>query len=459
MNTKRTYIHTYIHTYSKSIILLLLTTVLGCSLNGDKDLGQGDLSEEDNLEVLVKRVGVGQAWIPKETAVQIAEEWLEVVHASGTDVRWTTASKVTAAYPIKTPGIDGISYYECKVMTGEQDTGYVLVNVNKTDMRIPEFTDKGITSTEEYRSELGRNDFDVYRFDWFSHAAAERDDEIDGDRTLWTRILSQTGYYGYEQVNAYLEVIDLKGCMPYYDIEAIAKYNDCDQVQEILPRSLYPNPSGADVSGSLTNSTTLWTQPSVDIYWVSYRDDPAYIGCGPAAWAIVYEYWQQFRGKNNLFNGVNVASMNEEDTVVKERMIELAQLCRTEYSHREWELWGLTWPWYMDMGIWQARFCGYPASTVYKENGSENSKFLQIVDDIRNDNPVILLIDPDGASLPTHYVVIERAYKQYQSGHIEWIWYYANWGNRSHEYIVTYDYGTNQYPVYTATSAYRIHVQ
>jgi hypothetical protein len=463
MNSKRTYIHTYI----TSILFLFLLAVFGCSLDGDDNTGLGDKSGEESIEVLVKRIGVGQAWIPEDTAVRIAEEWLKVVRASETGSGWTDASEVTEAFPVKTPGIDGVSYYECKVMTSGQDSGYILVNINKTDMRIPEFTDEGITSTERFEAELGRSDFDVYRFDWFSYAAAARTDGSDGDRTLWNRILVETGEYGSEQVDDYLDAVDEKGCMPYYEVEEIARHNDCDQVQEILPRSSYPDPSGADVSGLLSHSTILWDQPLIDIYWVSYRDDPAYVGCGPTAWAVVYEYWQQHRGKSNLFHGDDVSLLTypvqeqSDFDPVKACMIEIAQLTGTEYSHIESSLWGRTWPWDMDMGIFHAFFCGYPASTVVKENGSENSKFLEIVDDIRDDKPVILQIDSSGVGLPTHYVVIEEAYKQYQSGHIEWIWYYVNycWGGDGNKYIVTYDYGTNQYPLYTSAAAFLITVR
>ncbi len=84
---------------------------------------------------------------------------------------WTRASRPTAVFPVYIEGIDGVSYYEVKVQTGDLDTGYVLVNVNGTDIEVPELTTQGPTLNELYRIETGRADLKVVRYNCVASAA------------------------------------------------------------------------------------------------------------------------------------------------------------------------------------------------------------------------------------------------------------------------------------------------
>ena len=84
---------------------------------------------------------------------------------------WSRASRPTAVFPVYIEGIDGVSYYEVKVQTGDQDAGYVLVNVNGTDIQVPELATQGPTLNELYRVETGRADLKIVRYNCVASAA------------------------------------------------------------------------------------------------------------------------------------------------------------------------------------------------------------------------------------------------------------------------------------------------
>ncbi|MEW6364913.1 MAG: VCBS repeat-containing protein [Acidobacteriota bacterium] len=148
---------------------------------------------------------------------------------------WTTNTRAVAAYPLHIDGIEGVSYYEVKVRTGEVDAGYVLVTANRADIEIPEVAMQGPTLTERYMKETGRRDLRVYRYDWLRSAARARD-----GRTGRFELLAAIGFDGTPRVrrldgvenreNAariraltsnFERIVRGKGCLPVYDKQSL----------------------------------------------------------------------------------------------------------------------------------------------------------------------------------------------------------------------------------------------
>ncbi|MDC7126720.1 MAG: hypothetical protein PQJ46_14210, partial [Spirochaetales bacterium] len=391
------------------VIFLLLLFGYSCSVDGDNDYSVEDIIESQSVND-----GKNVTIISKESAIETAEEWLESVCSFG-DSNWTDSSEITAAYPVKTPGIDGTSYYECKITTNGEDAGYILVNINQTDMSVPEFRDEGATITEEYRSELGRNDFDVYRFDWFTNAAAEESDasRSTGDSDLNSRIIAQKGtYVGSDNISSYIEAAKEKGCMPYYGSEDIANYyGDSTASNNTTTRTSSDNMYGsgdmpsASSSAVLSGETAAWRQPYVDVVGllgITNREEAACIGCGPTAWTVVYKYWQDNKGIN--FGLADSYEYKKKDTAygagdsntAVECMIDLADLMDTFYSTDNDTDWGATLPAKMKRGIKYATQNGFSSSTVDRDSGTEASKFANVINYIGANKPVILYICSDG---------------------------------------------------------------
>ncbi|MEW6364864.1 MAG: VCBS repeat-containing protein [Acidobacteriota bacterium] len=176
--------------------------------------------------------GRGSGLVRAGTAVAVAEAVLDDLVREGKS-GWTAQSRAVAAYPIYIPGIEGVSFHEIKITTGGRDSGYILVNVNKTDLQVPELTSEATTLHEIYREKTGRRDLKIYRYDWFRSVAVRTSG---GKETMVAAI----GFSGHTDValldgpgpdelrtnvaeydQAYRKEAGQKRCVPYYLKEEI----------------------------------------------------------------------------------------------------------------------------------------------------------------------------------------------------------------------------------------------
>ena len=114
--------------------------------------------------------------LTKERAVELAQEEVREIASGGRTYVWNASSAVTDAFPVYLDGIEGVSYYECKVVTDGKESGYVLVNVNGSDVTVTEASEEGTTLNEYYEEATGRSreELAVYRYGFTASAAFEK---------------------------------------------------------------------------------------------------------------------------------------------------------------------------------------------------------------------------------------------------------------------------------------------
>jgi hypothetical protein len=396
--------------------------------------------------------------ITKELAMRVAADEIANLRANGPDCGWSADAKVIDAYDIYLGSLENKAYFECKVIDGGADAGYVLVTANKSDLLIPESSPHGKTLTEFYREKCGSEEIKVIRFDWFTSAAVGSNGEVlaykgfysNPDKTMNTREMT------LDEVVAAIQTMKdsySSGVFPLYSPEQLAGYYTESEKPAALAKT---TGEWRDISSSLKNTfpdgnhTPRWTQ------WGPGGAGP--IGCGPTAWAILYGYWAQFKGKNALFEyplSGRTASGYTRDADIWNCMTYTADKMGTIQT----DDWGLTWTWDMPKGNQYAEHRGYRCS-VTRDRGTEYSKFDKINGYISNDKPCILTIGSNSA-IANHYVVVEKCRKsQYKYAFI-WhdrnVHYFVNygWGEPS-KWICVRDWGLNQNPVTSAFSAYMV---
>jgi len=429
-----------------------------------------------------------EAPLSKEAAMEIAQKEVESCANTLQNDKWTLESTVVEAFPIFIDGIEGVSYYECKVMTNGVDAGYVLVNVNKTDLLIPESSPEGLTLTECYKEQLGRDDFIVFRYDWFRSVAVQKyscssnprgeilasmgfGDTANSDQPEKTPILKKDS--PIDVFENFRTAVLAKGCFPIYSNAELQEYYSEFQPGEYTIG--WGNTAWAakyrEIKAELTHTFPCgWHTPQ----WSQFRVRGYPIGCGNTAWAIVYAYWAAFKGKTRLFDGLNVRDHDrccqECNEKIKNCMRDCNRHCETRDVKVGSKKWGRTMPENMSDGIMYAKNKGYMQSSCGRDRGTEFSKFDKVKNHLRADKPAILLINHEGIGIPYHYVVIEAAVKKQKR-------VAGNWSNRDVKYLVNFglcasynddnnkeqkgrrwiyvrEYGVNTHKVYSAFSVF-----
>ena len=371
------------------------------------------VEENNNASLLARFVA------ENEIATRLSED----------ETLWTTDSKVTDLYPIYIAGVDGVAYYECKVETNGEDAGYVLVSVTKNDILIPETAEEGKTLTEQYAKVLGTENFNVLRYDYFSSSAESSDVSRSGNSGILlatkgffdgnicvaetSRSSSSDWYYDYKD-NFGKKVIE-NGAVPQYTKEAMdVFYKDVNfTISRGGSKVEVPYIKGG-THYKLKNSTARWYQIK------DYKGISA--GCGNTAWTILYGYWHRYKGKNKLFNISNLSSYWTKSGSTNSYISSVTWLL---YGYTGSERWGnttstCTYPYTnpgMSNGIEYAQDKGYNASVSCKTlwadwQGATNN----IINEIRNDRPVILYFDcksANGEYFKYHYAVITGVKEHY----------------------------------------------
>lgn len=423
---------------------------------------------------------------------QAAREMLAEMQAAGEG--WTAQSRIVAVYPLYLPGVETPSYYEFKVKTGNKDAGYILVNAGQSDILIPELATEGPALTEIYQQQLGGRKAKVFRYGWFLSAAfgdGEQKNLLASMGFLGKpgMLLCHTGGPARKQTppagtenliqgiegfhNQFGQLLQRNKTVPKYQPSAMTEFYGANRAAAGTAKgggTVQPKPKGGGSSSSFNRLTYRfdpeWHTPA---WYQPHRGDSP-VGCGNTAWAIVYAYWKQFKGKNGLF-GIDLTNKcfdlsGEPETA----MWDIGRLTETSYgrywSDGEWKYYGRTMPSNMVNAIEYAKTHGCPEATAEKYNAGERTKFWEVNQEITADRPVILLVNEGcGATgfgiIPYHYVVIERASHREQRG-TDSYGYYVNMGHGQnpssgfpHKWIMTVRKGLDD----SAFSAYFIHMR
>lgn len=438
------------------VFLTLATVVMIASCTATTDENTNVLNTVTNEAREIE--DIENDWQKKLALFVAKNEILERIESGET--LWTENSEITKLYPIYIAGTDEVVYYECKVETEGKDSGYILVCVTEHDILIPETAEEGITLTEEYRNALDTDNFRVLRYDWFTSAA----ESVEITRSTETgHLLASIGIFANELVinettrntnvtiyselrNKYAEKVINNGAIPPYLSEDIKGYYS--EKEQTRGKPDYKK----ERTAKLKNQTIKWNQSK------NPNGYPA--GCGNTAWAIVYAYWQQFKGKDQLFVDVSGDSLElkkyngygycqlKPDITIEKNYIYNAQWELFAHTNSinilRWgfnSLWsfnppveiknGLTWPSDMNKGMKYGKNRGYSMSLGWRNYGSDGWRKTTnfIYDSINADKPAILLIATSGL-IASHYVVIEEITERYwaKTGEPIEVKLRANWG-------------------------------
>ena len=134
------------------------------------------------------------------------------------------------------------------------------------------------------------------------------------------------------------------------------------------------------------------------------------VGCGPAAWAIVYGYYAQYKNMPGLFEGNiggHLTQTGREDPFVKPVMEEIARYTESTYGTYQGQGWGRTLGGNMCKGLKYARKRGF-YTRCFRIRGSEFNKAHHAMEWIKEGKPGILITnDPRKAFSTLHYPVVE----------------------------------------------------
>lgn len=358
--------------------------------------------------------------LTKERAVELAQEEVREIASGGRTYVWNASSAVTDAFPVYLDGIEGVSYYECKVVTDGKESGYVLVNVNGSDVTVTEASEEGTTLNEYYEEATGRSreELAVYRYGFTASAAFEKDEggiTARGAESGGKKPLAAVGLGEDFDFDAYRAAVALNGGSP---LTEVVETDAAVSARGMTGRGNAEVYLRTSWDASATTSTPKWTQFNV----VDGNNKKRAIGCGPLAYALVFAYWQEKKGMNNLlYNGSLHGLGDGYPEALKETLSHMANALDTGNYKEQ----GYTLPSKMkNVTEWLAArgFRG----TVEARYGGYDSKFNKIYDSLAADRPVVLLINGDGIGAMSHYVVVEHAKRV--SGSNAYIRYYCNFG-------------------------------
>jgi hypothetical protein len=200
--------------------------------------------------------------------------------------------------------------------------------------------------------------------------------------------------------------------------------------------------------------------------WYQHHPDNYHpIGCGPVAWATVYAYWSQFKGKTQLFSAPSITSYSTGDPEVTRPTEELFHHTETHYGQFNEAQYGRTWPSNFCEGIDYAKERGYRHSRCLRVRGTEFNKFEHVKRHLQADKPVVLLIKHDGRGMILdHYVVVERARIVQEKMNGKWrdrdVEYFVNYGSGAPDskWISVRQRGANVGEIYSSGSVFLIDV-
>lgn len=395
-----------------------------------------------------------------EEAVVLAKAFLKSGNVQASDSEWGDRGEISATYPIYIEGIDEVSYYECKVTVDGLEAGYILVNVNQTDVPVPSYSTSGVPNTESMIGASGNRSgsVKVFRYSPFQYLA------LDTKSRGSAQVVSQMGF---GDISNHEEITEERTLF----VSEVKKYGTAIGVEkEELIESMnidtsrgYSRWCSDELNYTFSGGWHLphWRQTMIEVDGKEVKS-----GCGPVALAMIYAYWRQFKGKDKLFNGEN---LNDYDTaalpnsaVGQENYEEDYWLHYNDTAHSEiisvikeigddigtkYTATNST-----TVGLYQRRVENYPDSKGYDfkadvDFGGEWRKGMKAYKRIRDhDQPLLWGMASKPGGYTDHYVAIEGVkFKEYVRGrrHKRYynreMWHLANFGlGNKREWICTY---------------------
>ena len=296
----------------------ILPIFYGCST--DNLVSPSSAAPELSEEALAKRLpNITQ----KNRAIRLASAFLKSECVIETDAEWGTNGKIVDAFPVYLDGVEDVSYYECKVQKNGSDAGYILVNINQTDVLIPQYSTEGKAPSEEFAKESGIavGNLQVFRHNWFEMVAEKKTSTGLGDGVpVIARGFGGNGNFmtGKKLDRTQLQSIRAKfrqrvqqagGVNPLYVLSAVRQLHEKDS---LITEALKAYPQGL----SKAAYTDRWTSDELNNTFSSGWHLPKWYqvtnaanmlsGCGPLGVTMMYAYHRQFNGKTKLFNGVDL---------------------------------------------------------------------------------------------------------------------------------------------------------
>ena len=400
-----------------------------------------------------EQLGISFEPLTKAQAMEVAQNEVKDIASSQTAQVWNSNSQVTDAYEVYLDGIDGVSYYECKVTTDGKDSGYVLVNTNGTDFTVVEACETGLTLNESYADSTGLaiGDFDVFRYGYFESVAyVSEEDGAALSSANGKKERKVVGSNGLDVNNydfdAFQKVVKENNGSPYstvsYEKESKLASRATTGKDTVDAKYIVEEPKEFKFSGLRTPE---WNQFIINgkTFEPKISGSSAYpnrhIGCGPIAWAITLAFWQEKHGKLNLFS-TPVSSVTVDynrtnfmvnpnvyyDIIKMDNVLETSRAAGAGYTavHK------------MHFIEKYINSKGYSCSIAH-DNGGYDAKFNRIYDEILQQRPVVMGVHSEGIGAIDHYVVVEGAKRHSEPGK-SYIWYYCNTGHAEHLYIYAF---------------------
>jgi len=240
--------------------------------------------------------------LQKDKALKIAADFILSDGVLQTNSNWAQKAQVIDAFPIYLDGVDEVSYYECKVSADGVDAGYVLVNINKTDVIVPEYNTEGKTQAEQFAEVAGTNvnNLQFFRSDWFKTLAELKTSIGLGDGV----VLVERGYDGSGIFHTKNNIDQVKlaekrseyrrrvqesgGVNPLFTKDGLIKYYS---FKDSLQMSLSKSSAVLEdrwTSDELNNTFSCgWHMPQ----WTQVTNATGMLsGCGPLGLTMMYAY-------------------------------------------------------------------------------------------------------------------------------------------------------------------------
>lgn len=434
-------------------VIIFIITLAGCST---QHMDTGNI-ESDSQKTVVQTDPLEN---PSRQATKVATETMKEM--LGTDnVTWTKDSQVGEAFPIYLPGMDAApSYYECKVTTNGNDAGYILVNVNQTDIVVAEAVCEGPTLTEQYRSALNSNDVKVYRYDWFTSTAHSSKGTksggmqaslglIPGTNTITMATRSGMPDDVMEKVRYYQQYVRDAQCFPLYSKEELQTYYQEFESDDTAQTRGKSKTTTRSLKSKFRNG---YSMPN----WQQIKDSKGkVVGCGPTAWAMAFAYWRQFKGKTKLFGGANLTYKYYASSSNAAQVADAMWKINDDVDTISTIWWGLTFPGNMKRAYKYSNRYGYTSSISTDDNGGgldRKGLVNHVLGQLGADKPVVLYINSKGWGIGNHYVTVASAMK-YEKKFLWWwrtkkIGYYANFGWGGTRKWIYHKGGPNRYSIY-----------
>ena len=384
----------------------------------------------------------------KNKALKIANKFLSSECVQETNANWATNSAITDAFPVYLDGVDDVSYYECKVKKNGVDAGYILVNINQTDIKIPQYCTEGKTPSEEFAKESGVaiNNLQVFRQDWFTMVAEKKTAIGLGNGTpVIARGFDGSGdFFKGSKINQQMlisnrqafakRVRDAGGVNPSFQRQSLRQaYNRDSLVAEVLksyPKGLSKSAgTGRWTSDELNNTFACgWHLPK----WYQVTNEANMLsGCGPLALTMMYAYHRQFTGKTKLFNGLDLNSnvstpfgvanasslFGSWDEIIRGAAFKIGADCGATYGSNGT---GVSLNALENNGELYGDQLGYNV-VLDQDLGGDFTKGKTALSHIRGERPCMFQFDPDRNGTIDHYGVIEGV--KYLEMKYVWNWY------------------------------------